>query len=114
MLYFICVFFYFKKKTAYEWRISDWSSDVALPISRRDDQLRRPPAIVRTRRADPGRDAVQRYPVRAAHRPRLRALLCRDGGARRDDRRSLEPGEADRNRMRRVEIGRASCKDRMC
>src|SRR3546814_6395987 len=25
---FICVFFFFKQKTAYEMRISDWSSDV--------------------------------------------------------------------------------------
>src|SRR3546814_1530716 len=29
---FLCVFF-FKQKTAYEMRISDWSSDVALPIA---------------------------------------------------------------------------------
>src|SRR3546814_9738190 len=27
------MFFFFKQKTAYEMRISDWSSDVALPIS---------------------------------------------------------------------------------
>src|SRR3546814_6364939 len=27
MLYFV-FFFFFKQKTAYEWRISDWSSDV--------------------------------------------------------------------------------------
>src|SRR3546814_7076827 len=26
--FFICVFFFFKQKTAYEMRISDWSSDV--------------------------------------------------------------------------------------
>src|SRR3546814_1078812 len=25
---FVCVFFFFKQKTAYEMRISDWSSDV--------------------------------------------------------------------------------------
>src|SRR3546814_2735149 len=25
---FICIFFFFKQKTAYEMRISDWSSDV--------------------------------------------------------------------------------------
>src|SRR3546814_4238064 len=28
MLNYICVFFFFKQKTAYEMRISDWSSDV--------------------------------------------------------------------------------------
>src|SRR3546814_15897225 len=27
-MYFICFFFFFKQKTAYEMRISDWSSDV--------------------------------------------------------------------------------------
>src|SRR3546814_3899335 len=31
--YILCVFFFFKQKTAYEMRISDWSSDCALPIS---------------------------------------------------------------------------------
>src|SRR3546814_2110424 len=29
-----CFFFFFKQKTAYEMRISDWSSECALPISR--------------------------------------------------------------------------------
>src|SRR3546814_2701284 len=28
MLYSVCFFFFFKQKTAYEMRISDWSSDV--------------------------------------------------------------------------------------
>src|SRR3546814_8371967 len=27
-IWFICLFFFFKQKTAYEMRISDWSSDV--------------------------------------------------------------------------------------
>src|SRR3546814_2090756 len=27
-MYFYCIFFFFKQKTAYEMRISDWSSDV--------------------------------------------------------------------------------------
>src|SRR3546814_11873463 len=31
-LSFILFFFFFKQKTAYEMRISDWSSDCALPI----------------------------------------------------------------------------------
>src|SRR3546814_2225296 len=30
----LCRVFFFKQKTAYEMRISDWSSDCALPISR--------------------------------------------------------------------------------
>src|SRR3546814_5161746 len=28
VFYFVCFFFFFKQKTAYEMRISDWSSDV--------------------------------------------------------------------------------------
>src|SRR3546814_10513839 len=28
MVYVVCFFFFFKQKTAYEMRISDWSSDV--------------------------------------------------------------------------------------
>src|SRR3546814_5276378 len=28
LIYFVCCFFFFKQKTAYEMRISDWSSDV--------------------------------------------------------------------------------------
>src|SRR3546814_9609416 len=34
-LFFLCFFFFFKQKTAYEMRISDWSSDVCssdLPV----------------------------------------------------------------------------------
>src|SRR3546814_3352816 len=38
-------FFFFKQKTAYEMRISDWSSDVSLPISR---QVIRQSCAVRT------------------------------------------------------------------
>src|SRR3546814_6991740 len=38
VLSFFCFFFFFKQKTAYEMRISDWSSDVCssdLPIASR-------------------------------------------------------------------------------
>src|SRR3546814_9036461 len=43
----LCVFFFFKQKTAYEMRISDWSSDVCssdlparrLALAQTDDQL---------------------------------------------------------------------------
>src|SRR3546814_3909131 len=31
-MFLLLFFFFFKQKTAYEMRISDWSSDVALPI----------------------------------------------------------------------------------
>src|SRR3546814_8471572 len=51
-LYRCCLFFFFKQKTAYELRISDWSSDVCSsdlrgkppPVGRADPALRRSPA----------------------------------------------------------------------
>src|SRR3546814_8105057 len=36
MLYCFCLFFFFKQKTAYEMRISDWSSDVCSSDLQRD------------------------------------------------------------------------------
>src|SRR3546814_1594663 len=42
-----CCFFFFKQKTAYEMRISDWSSDGALPISSHGRRSR-PRRVVRT------------------------------------------------------------------
>src|SRR3546814_15153655 len=39
MLYYVYIFFFFKQKTAYEMRISDWSSDVCssdLPLATHD------------------------------------------------------------------------------
>src|SRR3546814_19147995 len=44
------MFFFFKQKTAYELRISDWSSDVALPIL-----LQRPDDLVGPDRREAGR-----------------------------------------------------------
>src|SRR3546814_5685726 len=57
----VCLFFFFKQKTAYEMRISDWSSDVCssdLPIhssSRLAQILRTRPAIASTGPRQPGR-----------------------------------------------------------
>src|SRR3546814_4884501 len=39
LLGFICFFFFFKQKTAYEMRISDWSSDVCSSDLRDDGLL---------------------------------------------------------------------------
>src|SRR3546814_4012772 len=47
----VCVFFFFKQKTAYEMRISDWSSDVCssdllvLDAFQRRDELLVPPPL---------------------------------------------------------------------
>src|SRR3546814_9324302 len=39
MLYHYCLFFFFKQKTAYEMRISDWSSDVCSSDLQPDSQF---------------------------------------------------------------------------
>src|SRR3546814_8072358 len=53
---FLCCFFFFKQKTAYEMRISDWSSDVCssdLDRSTRTEQPLRPARCrARASRAD--------------------------------------------------------------
>src|SRR3546814_10325460 len=72
----VCVFFFFKQKTAYEMRISDWSSDVC------SSDLHHHPAAG-ARRA-PRRKAQRQRRLRAfinhhqisPHRPRPLNVLC--------------------------------------
>src|SRR3546814_1414502 len=75
-----CFFFFFKQKTAYELRISDWSSDVCSS----DLIVLRPP---------PGNIARPAPPVRA-------------------DEGSI--GQSLGQGMSQPEIGRASCRERVC
>src|SRR3546814_2988191 len=99
----IVYFFFFKQKTAYDMRISDWSSDVCS-----SDLPRRTGTPVR---AGPwGRGARQsharaRLRVRPDARRRQLARLAGDAGWA----LCLTP-EASRA----VEIGRASCRERVC
>src|SRR3546814_10534367 len=45
----VCVFFFFKQKTAYEMRISDWSSDVcSSDLARKARQRIMPPQMLLT------------------------------------------------------------------
>src|SRR3546814_3341464 len=91
-------FFFFKQKTAYEMRISDWSSDVCSSDLARD---------------------------RPANRNRCRANVAADG--RRTSGREWRPwhfsfdiGAATYSRpalddiVKGREIGRASCRERVC
>src|SRR3546814_21013442 len=100
-----CVFFFFKQKTAYEMRISDWSSTCALPISaKRRAQLLERDRLARPRLAD-DRDIViaggvfERAPeeglAAATDQHQMRhlsaqilALDRREVGARRGDKRT--------------------------
>src|SRR3546814_2600287 len=98
------VLFFFKQKTAYEMRISDLSSDVCssdLPV---EYQLRLFQHPDRLRAAEceyePHLPVALRHDAALARlRCRLRRLRCRRPG---DGRRAP------------AEIGRASCRERVC
>src|SRR3546814_9158015 len=91
--------FFFKQKTAYEMRISDWSSDVCssdLRLLRVEG--RGPAAGAQCRRPGQRRAGDGREPAARSLRPRPRG---RDQAVRR-------PQEA------RPVIGRASCRESVC
>src|SRR3546814_9542566 len=93
-------FFFFKQKTAYEMRISDWSSDVCSSDLFLVGVRQRARQRTRGRRVDP---ALELLGVDA-----IRDLI----GA---DTATLEQGEDLRvGKTRGVQIGRASCRERVC
>src|SRR3546814_9106086 len=101
------MFFFFKQKTAYEMRISDWSSDVCS--SDLDDDL-----------ADIGFIGQQHDdPVDSRRRAamRRRAELERIDHAGEIGVHILAAVSGDPERLvhnLRLEIGRASCRERVC
>src|SRR3546814_6015037 len=95
------VFFVFKQKTAYEMRISDWSSDVCS-----SDLSIRAPAFPASLSGTP--DQVGDYP---------RDIRSPPSSLRGASRRSnLQPSTRWDAcwRLLRSEIGRASCRERVC
>src|SRR3546814_5992554 len=93
-------FFVFKQKTAYEMRISDWSSDVC------SSDLRVPAA----------RDGAQRRGAGAAAPGPRRAAANRAARLRLVERSEAalpRPGDAHQS-LSAGEIGRASCRERVC
>src|SRR3546814_1144084 len=88
------IFFFFKQKTAYEMRISDWSSDVCSSD------------LEGRARATVSQDRL--HPLFADH-----SRQCQGGGsaARRGGRDGLAP---EQHRIYRRQIGRASCRERVC
>src|SRR3546814_8050849 len=85
----LCIVFFFKQKTAYEMRISDWSSECALPISR--GPHRRPA------RGDPDRGQGPMAGLRGEARQGQRQGL---GGVRLRGRGQLAGHPADCGRRR--------------
>src|SRR3546814_2270836 len=98
----LCFFFFFKQKTAYEMRISDWSSDVCS-----SDLKARQKARERLARAS-CRDE-QRMLAALRYREHL-GLMPPDPPAA----RGKPVGERDGERHGKDEIGRASCRERVC
>src|SRR3546814_1225249 len=94
----VCCFFFFKQKTAYEMRISDWSADVCSSdlfwgtLDMRSSRARQPqlPAWLHV--------AAKQQTTTA----RTRLLQIRQWRRRR------------RLSMRNRQIGRASCRERVC
>src|SRR3546814_4360230 len=110
---FVFMFFFFKQKTAYEMRISDWSSDVCSSDLFR--LLRQFPDL------DPAAavfEPVRLTVARAAQLIKVNkevntALRYRDDAA--EDRWEIGWREGDCEDFAiRKQIGRASCRERVC
>src|SRR3546814_943621 len=81
------MFFFFKQKTAYELRISDWSSDVCssdlpgriVPLTRRGGKTEGKSGAARRRIADrEHHDRRQGHVLPRAYRPRQQLVACAD------------------------------------
>src|SRR3546814_8906738 len=88
---YVSCFFFFKQKTAYEMRISDWSSDVCS-----SDLCKQPPSIRQTANRD------------------LDEAVDRDVGKRRVGQLDHVVNGVVSIVVHRYEIGRASCRERVC
>src|SRR3546814_10578499 len=95
MWYCTC-FFFFKQKTAYEMRISDWSSDVCSSDLLRADTLQ----------ADPG---FKRRTMTDLHGPLNDDLLQRG-----DRGEPIYEVRLQLEGLGYIKIGRASCRERVC
>src|SRR3546814_5991558 len=110
-------FFFFKQKTAYEMRISDWSSDVcSSDLLRYGKGARSPKCCDRgiMRRSPPGASRWRRNTHGYGGRifgSATRALGSSLPLARGDRRRT---NEMNLIQTLEAEIGRASCRERVC
>src|SRR3546814_2907466 len=102
------LFFFFKQKTAYEMRISDWSSDVCssdLIIGRLGDEGHQP------RRLDPD-DVVRPARFDQAHPPR--PVLGQPRRRRAPRAAAADNDDVELIHMPLSQIGSASCRERVC
>src|SRR3546814_3702378 len=94
----VLIFFFFKQKTAYEMRISDWSSDVCSFRSARSAFIATRPFTTGHSQKD-GKDEPDGGDELRSQRRRARRF--RGAAPHRDD-------------QQQIEIGRASCRERVC
>src|SRR3546814_13981614 len=115
----IICFFFFKQKTAYEMRISDWSSDVCSS----DLLSRRRPFRTTSRDAPtsaaiaPQSDArpITVSAVNSSFTAVEKATFCRMmASVAREWRTSHESFDRSSDMRATSEIGRASCRERVC
>src|SRR3546814_14913474 len=113
-------FLFFKQKTAYEMRISDWSSDVcSSDLARRHPPPHRPLGFValaaqrmtRRRIVETGAGGLDRQHERAI---RTGAFHRRRLAVRRKPDREARPVLAGIDGRALAQIGRASCMERVC
>src|SRR3546814_3928886 len=106
MVFFLvlCVVFFFKQKTAYEMRISDWTSDVC---SSDLAEYPRGDAVLVPRMADADAQAVELAVAEQAHGV-AQAVLATVAAV------ELQPRHAGWQVEFVVQIGRASCRERVC
>src|SRR3546814_1855119 len=100
------LFFFFKQKTAYEMRISDWSSDVCSSDLCRDHPHD-------DRGEDPGPDAADLDTVGDQGRNPEREQ-CGDQADTTRQRSRVVQCHAEHEWAENHEIGRASCRDSVC
>src|SRR3546814_1417317 len=107
-MYFIFLFFFFKQKTAYEMRISDWSSDVCssdLPEKQEDARFLVDAAsynILATQLAQEATNSAYSASVVQMARD-----ILEEHEAMAKELKKLARGE-------KIKIGRASCRERVC
>src|SRR3546814_9372619 len=94
------MFFFFKQKTAYEMRISDWSSDVCS-----SDLGPRKPAV-----DGPCFSALGGYRIDVAQKVECNRLTVRTDV----ETHPCAARRIDRNAARLTQIGRESCRERVC
>src|SRR3546814_9167456 len=118
--------FFFKQKTAYEMRISDWSSDVCSSDLLGDARACVVEDVAGSLAAEPevARRLLHLYNMMAERRGWL-LLSDREAPARwrcplpdlhsrLAATQAVAPGEPDEQLVEAVQIGRASCRERVC